>query len=82
MNFTECATHPWATLFIGGCVVVALGHGIIYLQLTTDPVQLWASPMSRCRQEKEFFDTNFEPFYRTEQVIIHAVGFDNVSFHI
>lgn len=43
-----CASHPWVTLFIGGCIVVTLGHGIKYLQLTTDPVQLWASPMSRC----------------------------------
>lgn len=45
-----------------------MGHGIKYLQITTDPVELWAAPNSRSRIEREFFDSNFEPFYRIEQV--------------
>lgn len=60
-------------------MVIVLGQGILYLHLTTDPVELWASPSSRCRQEKTYFDTHFEPFYRTEQIIIHPVGLQNVS---
>ncbi|XP_073978633.1 Niemann-Pick type C-1a isoform X3 [Rhodnius prolixus] len=68
-----CATHPWATLLLGICVVTALGHGIKYLRVTTDPVELWASPHSRSRLEREYFDQHFGPFYRTEQVIIRAV---------
>lgn len=77
--FTACALRPWRTLLIGLCVVIVLGQGILYLHLTTDPVELWASPSSRCRQEKTYFDTHFEPFYRTEQIIIHPVGLQNVS---
>lgn len=77
--FSACASHPWATLFAGGCIVVTLGHGIKYLNITTDPVQLWASPNSRSRLERTYFDEHFEPFYRTEQVIINAVNLDNVS---
>lgn len=45
-----------------------MGHGIIYLKITTDPVELWAAPNSRSRVEKDFFDSKFEPFYRIEQV--------------
>ncbi|XP_075217206.1 Niemann-Pick type C-1a isoform X2 [Lycorma delicatula] len=74
-----CASHPWATLFAGACVVTALGHGIKYLDITTDPVKLWASPSSRSRLERAYFDENFEPFYRTEQVIINAVNLENVK---
>ncbi|XP_066999010.2 NPC intracellular cholesterol transporter 1 [Anabrus simplex] len=75
---TLCAANPWPVLFFGLCVVVGLGHGIKYMQVTTDPVELWASPTSRSRVEREYFDANFEPFYRTEQVIISAVGLDNI----
>ncbi|GLV34537.1 Niemann-Pick type C-1a [Carabus blaptoides fortunei] len=73
-----CAEKPWLILFIGMCVVVAFGHGIKYLQVTTDPVELWASPTSRSRVEREYFDRHFEPFYRTEQIIIRAVGLESI----
>lgn len=63
-----CAENPWLVLFIGSCVIVTLGHGIKYLRITTDPVELWASPASRSRVEKEYYDSQFQPFYRTEQV--------------
>nr|CAD7194278.1 unnamed protein product [Timema douglasi] len=69
-----CASRPWLILFLGLCTIVGLGHGIKYMKMTTDPVELWASPHSRARVEREFFDSHFEPFYRTEQVIISAVG--------
>ncbi|XP_069696663.1 NPC intracellular cholesterol transporter 1 isoform X2 [Periplaneta americana] len=75
---TGCARRPWLVLFLGGCVVVGLGHGIKYMKVTTDPVELWASPNSRSRIEREYFDSNFEPFYRTEQVIIHASGYKSI----
>lgn len=73
-----CAQKPWFILFLGMCVVVAFGHGIKYLKVTTDPVELWASPTSRSRVEREYFDKHFEPFYRTEQIIIRAVGMDSI----
>ncbi|XP_039275354.1 NPC intracellular cholesterol transporter 1 isoform X4 [Nilaparvata lugens] len=74
-----CASNPWLTLFVGACVVVGLCHGIRFVQITTDPVQLWASATSRSRLEKTYFDEHFEPFYRTEQVIINAVGINQVK---
>ncbi|XP_030752069.1 NPC intracellular cholesterol transporter 1 isoform X3 [Sitophilus oryzae] len=69
---TFCARKPWLVLFVGTCVVVGLGHGVKYLQITTDPVELWASPTSRSRVEKEYYDSHFDPFYRNEQIIIRA----------
>ncbi|XP_044760492.1 NPC intracellular cholesterol transporter 1 isoform X1 [Coccinella septempunctata] len=83
-NFFErwgvfCAEYPWLVLFLGSCVVIGLGHGIVKLEITTDPVELWASPVSRSRIEKEYYDKNFEPFYRTEQIIIRAVGLEPIE---
>lgn len=79
--FSGCARYPWIVLFLGLCVVVGLGHGIKYINVTTNPVELWASPNSRSRVEREYFDSHFEPFYRTEQVIIHASGYKSVSVY-
>ena len=42
--------------------------------MTIDPIELWASPTSQSRIEKDFFETTFRPFYRTEQVIVKALG--------
>nr|CAI5857528.1 unnamed protein product [Callosobruchus analis] len=75
---TYCARKPWLVLFLGGCLVVTLGHGVKYLKVTTDPVELWASPTSRSRVEREYFDSHFEPFYRTEQVIIRATNLSEI----
>lgn len=37
--------------------------------ITTNPVELWSAPDSRARQEKNYFDEHFNPFYRTEMLI-------------
>ncbi|KAK9709012.1 Niemann-Pick C1 N terminus [Popillia japonica] len=76
---TFCAMKPWLVLFVGGCVVVALGHGIKYLKVTTDPVELWASPNSRSRIERDYYDSHFEPFYRNEQIIITSIGLPTIT---
>jgi predicted RND superfamily exporter protein len=73
------ASHPAVVLFISSWIVVALGYGAFSLQVTTDPVEIWASPESRSRLEREYFDSRFEPFYRTEQVFVKAVGIEKVS---
>ncbi|KAK2584243.1 hypothetical protein KPH14_006655 [Odynerus spinipes] len=75
---TVCASRPWLVLFLGFLFIVGLGRGIKYMNVTTDPVELWASPNSRSRVEREYFDEHFEPFYRTEQIIITAIGLNNI----
>ncbi|XP_068617935.1 NPC intracellular cholesterol transporter 1 isoform X2 [Battus philenor] len=73
------ASRPWIVLFLGLCLVVGLGHGIKYMQVTTNPVELWAAPNSRSRVERNFFDSHFEPFYRTEMLIISSKGLPKIE---
>jgi len=75
------ASHPAIVLFTSSWIVLALGYGAFSLRVTTDPVEIWASPESRSRLEKEYFDSRFEPFYRTEQVFVKAVGIDKVMWN-
>ncbi|XP_037927352.1 NPC intracellular cholesterol transporter 1 isoform X3 [Teleopsis dalmanni] len=75
---TFFASSPWLTLVGGICFVAVLGCGIKYLDITTDPVKLWASPMSRSRVEREYFDSTFQPFFRLEQIIIRAVDLPDI----
>uniref|UniRef100_A0A182NUF5 SSD domain-containing protein n=1 Tax=Anopheles dirus TaxID=7168 RepID=A0A182NUF5_9DIPT len=75
---TTCAKHPWLVLLGGLVFIVAMGMGINFLRVTTNPVELWASPHSRSRVEREYFDSTFEPFYRIEQIIIKAENLSNV----
>ncbi|XP_045537297.1 NPC intracellular cholesterol transporter 1 isoform X5 [Papilio machaon] len=74
------ASRPWIVLFLGLCFVVSLGFGIKYMQVTTNPVELWAAPNSRSRMERDYFDSHFEPFYRTEMLIISSKGLPKVEY--
>ncbi|KFB38094.1 AGAP000579-PA-like protein [Anopheles sinensis] len=67
---TFCARNPVLVLAICSWIIAGLAFGIQYLIITTDPVELWAAPDSRSRQEKDYFDQRFSPFYRTEQIFI------------
>lgn len=55
-------------------VVAIFSAGLKSVELTTDPVELWSAPNSRARQEKDFHDRNFDPFFRTNQLILTAPG--------
>lgn len=78
-SFVVVATQSLLVLLVSLLIVILFGVGASFMKVTTDPVELWASPNSRSRQEKDYFDQNFQPFYRTEQVFIKAIGIDNVS---
>ncbi|XP_075233527.1 NPC intracellular cholesterol transporter 1 homolog 1b-like isoform X2 [Lycorma delicatula] len=65
-------------LSISSWIIMGMCHGVMYLTITTDPVDLWASSNSQAKKEKDYFDSRFQPFYRTEQVCIRAVGLPNV----
>ncbi|TNN67466.1 Niemann-Pick C1 protein [Liparis tanakae] len=65
-----CVRHP-SLVILGSLVVVAASSGgLVYMRITTDPVELWSSPASQARQEKDYFDEHFGPFFRTAQLII------------
>jgi Niemann-Pick C1 protein len=61
-------------------LIAALASCIQFLEVTTDPVKLWSSENSRGRKEKEYYDTQFDPFYRSQQLIIKAEGYEGPTF--
>ncbi|XP_052763831.1 NPC intracellular cholesterol transporter 1-like isoform X1 [Mya arenaria] len=67
---TWCAQYPIPVLLITIIVFGSLAGGIIRYNVTTDPVKLWSASTSTARVQKDYFDSHFGPFYRTEQVII------------
>ena len=81
--FTEMGTlfasRPLPVIILSVGFALGLSTGILWLEVTTDPIELWASPSSRSRVEKDFFDKTFRPFYRTEQIIIRAKNLSDVS---
>ena len=83
--FTEMGTlfarYPVPVIVLSVGFAIGLATGINWLEVTTDPIELWASPDSRSRIEKDFFDENFRPFYRTEQIIIKAKNLEPVIIY-
>lgn len=65
-----CVRYP-SVVILGSLILVAVSScGLFYMHITTDPVELWSSPASQARQEKNYFDSHFGPFFRTAQLII------------
>ncbi|XP_029446991.1 NPC intracellular cholesterol transporter 1 [Rhinatrema bivittatum] len=65
-----CVRNPWPVVCFTLIFVAACCAGLTHMKLTTDPVELWSSPSSQARREKEYFDSHFGPFFRTEQIIV------------
>lgn len=71
---TIMATYPLTVLLASAVIVAIFAAGLKSIELTTDPVELWSAPNSRARQEKDFHDAHFDPFFRTNQLILTAPG--------
>ncbi|KAF2091368.1 multidrug efflux transporter AcrB transmembrane domain-containing protein [Saccharata proteae CBS 121410] len=65
-----CAEFPAITIVSSALVVILLSLGWVSFQVETDPVRLWVAPDSAAAEEKNFFDSNFGPFYRAEQAFL------------
>ncbi|KAF4076370.1 hypothetical protein AMELA_G00213600 [Ameiurus melas] len=65
-----CVRCPLLVILLSVVLVVVCCMGLRHMRITTDPVELWSAPHSRARQEKQYFDEHFGPFFRTEQLII------------
>ncbi|XP_053318761.1 NPC1-like intracellular cholesterol transporter 1 [Spea bombifrons] len=77
---TTVASYPKTVIGISTVIVIVLSAGMILIRLTTDPVELWSAPYSRARQEKDFHDANFGPFFRTNQLIITVQNRSSYSY--
>jgi Niemann-Pick C1 protein len=51
-------------------VIALLNIGWKSFAVETDPVRLWVSPTSESAMQKRYFDENFGPFYRPQQVFV------------
>ncbi|XP_015242874.1 PREDICTED: Niemann-Pick C1-like protein 1 [Cyprinodon variegatus] len=71
---TLMASYPLIVILVAAVIVAVFAVGLKSIRLTTDPVELWSAPNSRARQEKDFHDENFTPFFRTNQLILTAPG--------
>ncbi|KAM4676338.1 NPC1-like intracellular cholesterol transporter 1 [Discoglossus pictus] len=77
---TQVASYPKTVIAISLLLVAVLSAGMSLIKLTTDPVELWSAPKSRARQEKDFHDANFGPFFRTNQLIITVQNRSGYSY--
>jgi Niemann-Pick C1 protein len=64
------ASWPWLMFSMVFIIVGLLNVGWKNFEVETDPVRLWVAPNSESRLQKEFFDRNFGPFYRAEQIFL------------
>ncbi|CAB4254255.1 similar to Saccharomyces cerevisiae YPL006W NCR1 Vacuolar membrane protein that transits through the biosynthetic vacuolar protein sorting pathway, involved in sphingolipid metabolism [Maudiozyma barnettii] len=63
--------HPLTIIWTAVSVVIMCGVLLIMFgKLETNPIKLWVSESSPQYQEKVYFDENFGPFYRTEQIFV------------
>ncbi|KAK4687526.1 hypothetical protein P7C73_g2603, partial [Tremellales sp. Uapishka_1] len=69
-----CARRPTETFAVAAVVIAALNIGWRFFKIETDPVRLWVSPNSESATQKHYFDDNFGPFYRAEQMFISQPG--------
>ncbi|KAF0990703.1 hypothetical protein HZS_1074 [Henneguya salminicola] len=61
-------------------VLIFLSSGIAYhFEVTSNPIDIWSPPNSEFRKQKEYFDENFGPFYRVEQIIMKATNVKNTN---
>lgn len=68
---TFVSERPIPIMIISLLVSFSLASGLLFsFTVTTDPVDLWVSQSSQARQDMEYFNKHFEPFYRVEQMII------------
>ncbi|KAL3422081.1 patched sphingolipid transporter [Phlyctema vagabunda] len=66
----KAARYPGITIGTSIILVALLSLGWMHFEIERDPARLWVSPTSAAAQEKAFFDENFGPFYRAEQVFL------------
>ncbi|XP_004853210.1 Niemann-Pick C1 protein isoform X2 [Heterocephalus glaber] len=74
-----CVRNPGCVIFFSLVFIATCSSGLVFVQVTTNPVDLWSAPSSQAHLEKKYFDTHFGPFFRTEQLIIQA---PNTSKHL
>jgi Niemann-Pick C1 protein len=73
-----CARYAKITIIVYTAVTIFTSLGwIVYFKVEIDPVKLWVSPTSETAREKAYYDEHFDPFYRTQQLILSLPANDS-----
>ncbi|AMD22332.1 HGL008Wp [Eremothecium sinecaudum] len=66
-----CVEKPYYVILAGITLISATASLLaFYATLETDPIKLWVNQNSKQYKEKQYFDENFGPFYRIEQMFL------------
>lgn len=65
-----CSSKPIQIIPLSLFFAALISIGWKYFKVETDPAKLWSSSSSNAAIEKEYFETNFGPFYRAEQIFL------------
>ncbi|ODV95234.1 hypothetical protein PACTADRAFT_2939 [Pachysolen tannophilus NRRL Y-2460] len=65
-----CALYPATIIATSLIIVTALSSLMFLIKLEKNPINLWVSSDAESFKQKQMFDKNFGPFYRSEQVFI------------
>lgn len=74
------ASNPILLIMFTTWIGFAMFFGLFNLKLTANPRELWSAPDSRSRQELNYFNSRFGPFYRAAQVFLTIKGLDPIVF--
>jgi Niemann-Pick C1 protein len=65
-----CSQHPITVILLTFIVALISSYGWLGTSIETHPMNLWVGGrVSSIQRQKEIFETNFGPLYRTEQII-------------
>lgn len=65
-----CASFPGIVIGFSLAASILLSSGLYYLELETNPVNLWVSPSEPALKNLQYFEENFGEWFRIEQIII------------
>ncbi|KAG6440989.1 hypothetical protein O3G_MSEX001610 [Manduca sexta] len=71
------ASHPAIIIMFMTWIIFGMFFGAVSLNLTSNPIELWSGPESRSRQELNYFNSRFGPFYRAAQVFMQFNGLES-----
>ncbi|XP_026752519.2 NPC intracellular cholesterol transporter 1 homolog 1b-like [Galleria mellonella] len=64
------STHHILVIMLTTWIVFGMVFGVMNLKISSNPLELWSAPDSRSRQELNYFNSRFGPFYRAAQVFL------------
>ena len=73
-----CSTYPKIILIITSIIIIIFTSFMSFIQFETNPINLWVSPTSDVFIQKQIFDESFNPFYRTQQLILSNSTGDSI----